>query len=127
MFDLKANNLRASEQTVSEYEKAKIEKGLILFYGSSGFTRWASEYGIRPLEEDIRILWIGGHSPGSCVVEILKDGQILVLCGDECYHPYNLQMKEPTASSCCPERSRAFVETYTKPPYVCLLCHEVIV
>ena len=79
------------------------------------------------LEEDIRVVWVGGHSPGSCVVQILREGETRVLCGDECYHPYNLQMKEPTASSCCPERSRAFIETYTKPPYVCLLCHEVIV
>ena len=35
-------------------EQKPIEKGMILFYGSSAFTRWSPKYDHRPLEEDIR-------------------------------------------------------------------------
>lgn len=76
------------------------------------------------LQEGIRVVWIGGHSAGSCVVECDQDGKCYVLCGDECYHPYNLQHKEPTASSCNREQSRAFIEKYTQAGYICLLTHD---
>lgn len=56
MFDLKVPNLRRLEDTVLMYEKQPVKKGMILFYGSSAFTRWEKEkYGIRPLEDDIRM------------------------------------------------------------------------
>ena len=54
MFELKIADLKKYEEVVSEFEKAPIEKGMILFYGSSGFTRWTPKYKHRPLEEDIR-------------------------------------------------------------------------
>lgn len=44
------------KKDVSRYDNAPIEEGGIVFYGSSGFTRWGAyntNYGIRPLEEDI--------------------------------------------------------------------------
>ncbi len=44
------------KRDVSRYDDAPIQEGGIVFYGSSGFTRWGahnSDYGIRPLEEDI--------------------------------------------------------------------------
>lgn len=74
--------------------------------------------------EGIRAVKIGGHTTGSCVVECEKDGKIYVLCGDECYCRYNLEHHIPTASSKFPENSKAFLEKYTRPPYVCLLCHD---
>jgi len=55
MFELKVTNLRKYEKLVEEYEQQPIEKGKILFYGSSGFTRWKPKYDHRPLEEDIRM------------------------------------------------------------------------
>ena len=42
------------EKRILEFEQQPIQTGKILFYGSSGFTRWSSKYGMRPLEEDIR-------------------------------------------------------------------------
>jgi lysophospholipase L1-like esterase len=54
MFALKVDNMKRHENTVLEYEQQPVEKGMILFYGSSGFTRWSTQYGNRPLEEDIR-------------------------------------------------------------------------
>lgn len=38
---------------VSRFDDAPISTGQIVFYGSSGFTRWNPKYGMRPLEEDI--------------------------------------------------------------------------
>ena len=55
MFELKVADLKKYEEIVSQYEQQPIEKGMILFYGSSGFTRWAPKYHHRPLEEDIRM------------------------------------------------------------------------
>ena len=56
MFDVKLPNLRRLERKyVLEYEKEEIEKGLIMFYGDSSFTRWSTAWGHRPLEEDIRM------------------------------------------------------------------------
>ena len=55
MFTLKVADLKQFEETVLEYEQQPVEKGMILFYGSSGFTRWAARFDRRPLEEDIRM------------------------------------------------------------------------
>lgn len=56
MFELKVPDLRRFEETsVKKYEAQPIQKGMILFYGSSGFTRWKPTFGNRPLEEDIRM------------------------------------------------------------------------
>ncbi len=55
MFEQKVENLKKYENTVLEYEAQPVEKNRILFYGSSGFTRWKPKYNHRPLEEDIRM------------------------------------------------------------------------
>lgn len=41
------------EKYIINYEKEPVEKGKILFYGHSLFTRWAASYGNIPLEEMI--------------------------------------------------------------------------
>ena len=57
-FDIRLKQeggLKHYENEVLAYERQPIQKGLILFYGSSGFTRWKREkYDHRPLEEEIR-------------------------------------------------------------------------
>jgi glyoxylase-like metal-dependent hydrolase (beta-lactamase superfamily II) len=63
---------------------------------------------------------IGGHSEGSCIIEIGKT----VIAGDECYTRRNLLEKIPTGTSKHPDRSRAFIEQYSDPEYQVLLCHE---
>lgn len=54
-MDLKLQDLARLEDSVQEYEKATIEKGLIMFYGDSAFTQWSQAYGHRPMEDDIRM------------------------------------------------------------------------
>ena len=39
------------EKAVQAYEQEPIEKGQIVFYGPSNFTRWSAKYGHIPLRE----------------------------------------------------------------------------
>ena len=55
MYELKVKDLRRLESRIEKMEQKPVEKGMILFYGSSAFTRWSTKYGHRPLEEDIRM------------------------------------------------------------------------
>ena len=75
----------------------------------------------------VRVVPIGGHAPGSSVVEVELEleGKTKVLCGDECYSFYNLKNRVPTATCFCPEKSRAFLQRYAGGAYECLLCHEL--
>lgn len=53
MLDVRINKLHRLEKEVVAYEKQEIQKGKILFYGDSGFTRWSTQYGNRSMEEDL--------------------------------------------------------------------------
>ena len=53
LFDTRVQ-LNRLETPVQNYEKVPIEKGLIMFYGASSFTRWKAKYGNPVLEEQIR-------------------------------------------------------------------------
>ena len=69
-------NLKSLEDSVVAYEQEPIEKGKILFYGHSLFTRWGSpKYGYRRLDEDIRMkdgsLAIVNHGFGTSTSEEL--------------------------------------------------------
>lgn len=77
------------------------------------------------IDEDIKIVKIGGHTCGSSIVECKIKDKIYVICGDECYTSYNLKNKIPTGKSYSPQNSRFFIEKYSKSPYVCLLSHEL--
>lgn len=49
-------DLKSLENEVAAYEQQPIEKGKILFYGHSAFTRWGNPiWGYRRLDEDIRM------------------------------------------------------------------------
>ncbi len=77
------------------------------------------------IDDCLKIVKVGGHSRGSCVVECTKDDKTYVLCGDECYSLYNITNRIPTARSYSPANSMAFIEKYAKSPYECLLCHDL--
>lgn len=51
------------EAQVRRYESMPVEKGQIVFYGPSNFTRWSKKYGAKPLEEEIV-----GKSGAKCAV-----------------------------------------------------------
>ena len=75
------------------------------------------------VSKNIKVIKIGGHSKGSCVVGIEKSGEIYVIAGDECYLRECLILKIPTGSSCNQKASRDFVEKYSDERYKVLLCH----
>ena len=55
MYDIPID-LKLLEKEIIAYEQQPIEKGKILFYGHSMFTRWGSpKWGFRRMDEDIRM------------------------------------------------------------------------
>lgn len=77
------------------------------------------------IDDGVKVVKVGGHSLGSCVVECTMGEKICVLCGDECYSLRNIREQIPTARSYSPENSKAFIEKYTQGSYECLLCHDL--
>lgn len=54
MYDIPMD-LKWLEKEIENYEKEPVQKGLIMFYGHSLFTRWGNpKWGYRRLEDDIR-------------------------------------------------------------------------
>ena len=76
------------------------------------------------VSENIKILKIGGHSKGSCIVEIKNDGKNYIIAGDECYIRECLTKKIPTGSSYDCQASMEFIEKYSDNMYTVLLCHD---
>lgn len=72
----------------------------------------------------ITVKKIGGHSVGSCVVELDTEGKTTVIAGDECYLRQCLTEHIPTGCSYSPEKSREFIEKYSSDKYRVLLCHD---
>jgi len=73
MFDIPMD-LKSLEKSILAYEQEPIEKGKILFYGHSLFTRWGSpKWGYRRMDEDIRMkdgsLAVVNHGFGTSTCE----------------------------------------------------------
>lgn len=74
--------------------------------------------------EGVKTVKIGGHSKGSCIVEIKTDGKKYIICGDECYKRECITNQIPTGASYCPEKSFEFIKKYSSSEYNLLLCHD---
>ena len=73
---------------------------------------------------NVKAVKIGGHSKGSCIVEITDDEKKYIIAGDECYLRECLDKKIATGSSYCLDKSREFIEKYGSGEYTVLLCHD---
>lgn len=74
----------------------------------------------------VKAVKIGGHSKGSCIVEISDREKKYIIAGDECYLRECLEKHIPTGSSYCLQKSREFIEKYSnEEKYTVLLCHDV--
>lgn len=102
-------------------QKDEYESGASYIPEVMSVRTFAEEYEI---EKGIKILKVGGHQKGSCIVECEIDDKIHVFCGDECYSYYNLIHKIPTASCYSKENSTYFIHHYSSDKYICYLCHE---
>ena len=76
------------------------------------------------VSDGVRAVKIGGHSKGSCIVEVTDDKKTYIISGDECYLRECLDKKIPTGTSYCPEKSREFIGKYSSGEYTVLLCHD---
>lgn len=72
--------------------------------------------------ENIKVVTIGGHSKGSCIVEVNCEQDTYIIAGDECYMRECLERKIPTGASYCPDKSCEFIEKYGNGNV--LLCHD---
>lgn len=96
----------------------------------SGKGCFADDMNIKLFDDEMQIcsgvktIKIGGHSKGSCVVEITGNVKKYIIAGDECYLHECLDKKIPTGSSYCPEKSRDFIEKYSSGQYTVMLCHD---
>ena len=109
------------ENTVIHIERQAYEKGRNYIPEHFRVNVFQEEY---RLCEEVRIVKIGGHAKGSCIVEVTIDGKEYVLCGDECYLHYNLTNHIPTAKRYSLERSQYFIDKYSDSRFICLLSHE---
>lgn len=115
-------------ECVNEYKNAKIyiqrdeyEMGKQYFADGMNVCLFDDE---KEICQNVKTIKIGGHSKGSCIVEIEKDTERYIIAGDECYIRECLDKKIPTGSSYSPQKSREFIEQYSKGNYTVLLCHE---
>lgn len=74
--------------------------------------------------DNTKVVKIGGHSKGSCIVEITDNRDKFIIAGDECYLRECLQKQIPTGCSYCPQKSKAFIEKYSKQEYTVFLSHD---
>lgn len=73
---------------------------------------------------NVKIVKIGGHSKGSCVVEVNFGERCYVIVGDECYLRKCIEEKIPTGASYNRKNSKRFIEKYSSNKYTVLLCHD---
>ena len=102
-------------------EKDEYEKGKKYIPDDFRLNIFSDEFNVC---ENVNVIKIGGHSRGSCIVEIKTDDKIHVITGDECYLRECLDKKIPTGSSFDKEKSRKFIEKYSDDKYTVLLCHD---
>ena len=74
--------------------------------------------------DGVKIVKIGGHSKGSCIVEIENEDECIVVVGDECYSHKCFTEKIPTGSSNDIKKSVEFIEKYSCGKYTLMFCHD---
>lgn len=109
------------KNAVIHIEKDEYEKGKKYIPDDFMINVFQDEYKVT---EDIDIIKIGGHSKGSCIVEIVDNDKIYVISGDECYLRECLTKKIPTGCFYNAEKSKEFIEKYSDEKYTVLLCHD---
>ena len=102
-------------------QRDEYESGKSYFKKDMNIKLFDDEVQIR---SDVKAVKIGGHSKGSCIVEVTDDKKTYIISGDECYLRECLDKKIPTGTSYCPEKSRKFIEKYSSGEYTVLLCHD---
>lgn len=74
--------------------------------------------------DGVKAVKIGGHSKGSCIVEIVGAEKTSIISGDECYIRDCLVKRLPTNRAYNRENNLAFVKKYGGREYTVFLCHD---
>jgi len=115
-------------ECVSSFKKAVVYIQRDEYESGKGY--FADGMDIKLFDDEMQIcsgvkaIKIGGHSKGSCVVEITDNEKKYIIAGDECYLRECLDVTAPAISSYCPEKSRKFIEKYSGGEYTVMLCHD---
>lgn len=76
------------------------------------------------LDEGIKMIKWAGHAAGSAIVEVAEGDKLHIFAGDECYTTACLERRIATGNSKNPEKSQAFVDIFSKEPYLVHTCHD---
>lgn len=109
------------KNAIIHIQKSEYEQGMKYIPDNMAVNVFDNEF---VLEDTIKVVKIGGHTPGSCVVEITTDDKTVVIVGDECYSRKCITEKVPTGSSSCVEKSEEFIKKYSDARYELLYCHD---
>lgn len=113
--------LKYFKNSVVHIEKDEYEYGKEYIPDGFKVNIFSNEFSVY---KNIKIVKIGGHSKGSCIVEIKINNKTYVVSGDECYLRECLENKIPTGSSVNQTASKNFIEKYSDSKYTVLLCHD---
>ena len=112
------------KNAVIHIQEDEYESGKRFFTDELKVNTFKDEYNVC---ENIKLVKIGGHSVGSCVVELEDDDTTYVISGDECYLRDCIEKNIPTGCSVNLEKSKYFIQKYSGKEYTVLLCHEEII
>lgn len=74
--------------------------------------------------DGVKVIRSGGHSIGSCVIELSAGARKYVIVGDECYKRRCLEEKTLSGKAYDPQKNLAFLEKYGTGAYTVLLSHD---
>ena len=110
------------KNAVIHVEAGEYDKGKVYIPDGFNVNVFSDEYVVA---NGVKALKIGGHSNGSCVVEISDGDKTYVITGDECYLRECITYKIPTGSSVNPDASKKFIDKYSDSKYEVLFCHDI--
>jgi len=113
--------VRFFKNAVIHIQKDEYERGKRYIPDDFNVNIFENEFSVY---ENVRIVKIGGHSKGSCIVEIKNNDKTYIISGDECYLRECLTEKIPTGSSFAEKVSKDFIQKYSDKKYTVLLCHD---
>lgn len=76
------------------------------------------------VDDCIKVVKIGGHTIGSCIVEFSFMGELYIICGDECHTSDCFRKNIPNGISFSLQKSKYFLEKYGTGEYRVLMCHD---
>ena len=114
---------------LSEFENATVyiqeneyEKGKKYFNEKANVITFKDEIEVT---DNIKTVFIGGHSLGSSVVEFTQNNNKYVISGDECYTYECVLKKVRTGASINKERSQYFIDKYCNSDYKVFISHDI--